>query len=472
MGQGLFLVVCILHSILFPNTDPFPHCIFTCFQMKKVDPDTGWAWGTCLVCLLGNIVNGGIGLSFGVLLNPLAAAFQTDVGSIAIIGSVFIGCFHVVVPVTSAIADRLKLSTSQVFVVGFLTLSISLMIASLVTDYLVFTMAYGAFGGLGLGISFLPSSTACNFYFKKHRAFATGLSSSGISLGTVAFPIISSNILEKFGWQAVVQFFAAFALLTALSGFLILPLNEHTNQDYAIEEPIIVPTRTSQSLIDIKTLQYDTPLMYNSFSCSNLPKSEQKTDDSNREILGSNQVMLATLFGTCRFLGHLAIFVPFIFLVSQLVEEVGISKSQASYVTSTIGMSSFVTRIIVGKLADQSHVHPLTITSLMQLLAGLALVGFPHVTDFSVAILIATLYGIGSAPYFSLVTIVIKDLFSLKLLPKYFSIYIFLQGISSMIGPSLLGQIYVATNSYTFVFYLSAVGLLLSSILGFVCSIH
>lgn len=64
----------------------------------------------------------------------------------------------------------------------------------------------------------------------------------------------------------------------------------------------------------------------------------------------------------------------------------------------------------------------------------------------------------------SLTSIILVDLLGLDLLSTTFGLIIFFRGISSIIGPPMAGLLYEMTNSYTGVFVVAGILILISSL--------
>ena len=101
-------------------------------------------------------------------------------------------------------------------------------------------MTYGIFSGIGLGLIILPVSIACNYYFEKRRALATGIAKTGFSLGGFLYPPMTEYLLEIFQWKAVIYMYAGVAFISCFFGALIRPLElasiESEKNDDEIEQ--------------------------------------------------------------------------------------------------------------------------------------------------------------------------------------------------------------------------------------------
>ena len=488
----------------------------------------------CFAAFMGNLINGGVSFCFGILLQSLADAFEAEVSLVSVIGSIFIGLFHVATPVGAWLCKFMSLR--EVFIIGNLVMAAGLFCSTLVSDFWSFLVLYGVFGGTGLGIQFLPASIACCYYFDTKRAFATGISSSGFSVGNVLFPIFTSLVLSTDGYKAVLVYYSIFCVAVGCTGLLIMPLRlsladdgdsketisidntEHIWKDFETHlcpESSLPVRRHSANVISGKEGEFSQTLrkvasftslaeqrdenvclppclrrhsfyidpmeMSNIFLNENTPVGRaeigimSEKDETSMSLVNEDEEFTVSkrrffIYVLSRIFGHMAVFVPYIFTVHYLMEELQFTSEFASYVISSIGVSSIATRMAVGKITDHPAVNSVIITAFSNVLAGLSLMGFSFVTNKLGFIILGVCYGIGSSPYFSLCAIMIKDLFSTQHLTKLLSITIFIQGVFSILGPSILSLSFQALQSYKVIFYVSGCNLLLSAIFVFLAS--
>ena len=108
--------------------------------------------------------------------------------------------------------------------IGSLISGLSLLASTFSPNAYVLLLTYGIFSGIGLGLIILPVSIACNYYFDKRRAFATGIAKTGFSLGGFLYPPMTEYLLELFQWKAVVYMYAGIAFASCFFGALVRPL--------------------------------------------------------------------------------------------------------------------------------------------------------------------------------------------------------------------------------------------------------
>ncbi|PKS09477.1 hypothetical protein jhhlp_004093 [Lomentospora prolificans] len=109
----------------------------------------------------------------------------------------------------------------------------SLLLFSFSTKYWHFILSFGVLSGFSSSLIFTPSIAAVGHFFKKRRAFATGLASTGGSIGGIIFPLMLTSLFDRVGWGWAIRTLAllSFALCGA-SNFLIrsrLPPADNAN---------------------------------------------------------------------------------------------------------------------------------------------------------------------------------------------------------------------------------------------------
>ncbi|GKT92575.1 riboflavin transporter MCH5 [Colletotrichum tofieldiae] len=153
------------------------------------------------------------------IMNSLAI-FQTYRGTIGWIFSVYTFlCFFggiYIGPVFDQYGPRwLVLSGTVCLVIGVMLLSIC-------TLYWHFMLAFGILCGLGSSLVFTPSIAAVGHWFKRRRGFATGMASTGGSIGGIVFPLMMQSLFPRIGWGWTIRAVGFICLLLCgASNFLI-----------------------------------------------------------------------------------------------------------------------------------------------------------------------------------------------------------------------------------------------------------
>lgn len=124
----------------------------------------------------------------------------------------------------------------HLIVVGLFLIIFGQFMTSLCTVYWQVLLAQGICIGLGMGLTFLPSTAILSQYFSRRRSLVIGIASSGSPLAGIVFPIIFSRLepVVGFGWATRVIAFVLLALSAVPVAFMrtrVLPSGKRSLVD-------------------------------------------------------------------------------------------------------------------------------------------------------------------------------------------------------------------------------------------------
>ncbi|KAJ5601440.1 hypothetical protein N7510_010974 [Penicillium lagena] len=90
------------------------------------------------------------------------------------------------------------------------------------TQYWHFMIVIGVLGGVGTSLIFTPAISSIGHFFYEKRGLATGLASTGGSLGGVAFPLILESLFPKIGWAWATRVIALICLISLSIACLLI----------------------------------------------------------------------------------------------------------------------------------------------------------------------------------------------------------------------------------------------------------
>ena len=76
--------------------------------------------------------------------------------------------------------------------------------------------------GIGIGLVYAPASACVPPWFVRRRAFAAGIASAGIGVGTLAVPLLATAAIDALGWRHALQAIAAGVLVVGVGAALLL----------------------------------------------------------------------------------------------------------------------------------------------------------------------------------------------------------------------------------------------------------
>ena len=114
----------------------------------------------------------------------------------------------------------------QVALTGAVLMCAGLVLGSKVSQLLYLYLTYGGITGVGFGLMWSTSIVAVGRYFTTKMPTATGIAVAGSGVGTLVFSSISAHLIQKIGWRATLQVFAAFTgVSNVAAALLFLPIN-------------------------------------------------------------------------------------------------------------------------------------------------------------------------------------------------------------------------------------------------------
>jgi hypothetical protein len=136
-------------------------------------PDGGYGWVIVAASFCANMIADGCCFSFGVFFAELIDVFGESRSKTAWVGSVFVSMPSICGPIASALTDRF--GCRRTMIAGGLIASAGCAASAFVNSIDLLCLTFGIVTGFGLSLVFLPATLMVAFYFKRRRAFATGL---------------------------------------------------------------------------------------------------------------------------------------------------------------------------------------------------------------------------------------------------------------------------------------------------------
>lgn len=317
---------------------------------------------------------------------------------------------------TDRFGPRLVIGAGALFVGGALVAMAT--VSALWQAYLL----YGVVAALGMGTAYVPCNTTVVRWFARRRGLATGIASSGASLGTLVLPPIAQLAVGRLGWRG------AYVVGGAIV-FVVLLLTAQ------------VMRRDPESLglhVDGET----TPPA----AVSGTPRGL-----SLREAVRTRALWL---LGFAFSATWIPVFIPLVHLVP-FARDLGHSPLAAAWAISATGAGAVLGRLLMGAVSDRIGRRP-TIAGAM-LLQALAFIGFALVRDLLPLYATAALFGFSYGTISTLFAAIIGDFFGREQAGSIVGFVFMLAGSMGAWGTVGAGAIYDATGSYRPAFVLSAV---------------
>jgi len=442
-------------------------------------PDGGmWAWLAVFACFMGNVIGDGVMYSFGVFIPKFKDHFGAGSGEVAVVYSIQMGVTFASGPVASWMTNKLgwRLTT----VIGSVIAAVGLATSAVAPSVIFLYFSGGLLIGLGLGIIYLPRLDCITQYFDRLRPIVTGVAICGSGIGTFIFAPFTQWLMKAVGWQHALFIIAGICLLNCLFGLMFQPLPKYL----PYQEAYKVGESNGDALLEKRNEE---------------AASEKKETFKEMVFLLTHVVFM--MFAVSNFLTSLGYPIPYTF-VPDNANMLGLTPEQGSYLVALIGITNTVARLGLGALSQfvnrlflyntclvvcglcmamSNHFQPMFLsmfggnctelivasslaeesncTSLIPDLNGNTTMGTMNLEIIEMQswvcsawigqIIYAVTYGVTSAAYVLLTTLVLADLLGADKFTNAFGLLLLFQGVATFIGPPVVGFMFDSSCSYT-----------------------
>ena len=269
-----------------------------------------------------------------------------------------------------------KLPPKAWIIIGACTKVAGLMAASLAPDFFAVCMTFGALSAVGTGIMYGTTQFLIPLYFPQSVTLVTGITFSGIGIGSLIWSNMMSILIERFGWRITSQIMSIFVVVLCLPS-LLMPSVASMSSAGGGKTKTKTKTKTKKS-----TRSWSIHLTHGRWSLKHLGSKdlrgdvvahqidvekgrqqqvisydvEEESSTAEEDVTGRTKVSLLmdailtrgvaalslaqtlAMFATLGVFGHLA---PF-------YTDAGLTTSQAALVVSAVGCAQIIGRPLAG----------------------------------------------------------------------------------------------------------------------------
>ncbi|VDI79761.1 Hypothetical predicted protein [Mytilus galloprovincialis] len=299
-------------------------------------------------------------------------------------------------------------------------------------------MIFSIFEGIGAAFMYVAAISCVGQYFEKKRAFAMGIALCGTGIGTFVLAPLTEYLIELYTWRGAVLIAAGIMLNCVVGGLFFKPINlkilheetesldinkrEVIHAQGSSEEKSSLIVGKSDSYLYQKSSDLCDPNVTRSqsnmethaskdldFNTSTSSISSPKTINNTKRKIWTNVdhflKKLYTIFGCSMCLDIVYIFfvisscfgsvgsgIPYIYIPDRAY-EVGISKTDASFLLSVAGMANTVSRLVFGWIASRQFANPSIIYGISILLCGISTFVSPFNDSHAFLVCYSVLFG-------------------------------------------------------------------------------
>ncbi|XP_031627807.1 monocarboxylate transporter 14-like [Contarinia nasturtii] len=425
--------------------------------------DGGWGYVIVVASFVINFISDGIVCSFGLIYIQLLEEFNEGKAYTSMILSIMSGMALCAGPISSIFVN--KYGIRAVTIAGSILAALSLFASSYAENVFTLIITIGFSFGFSLGLVYLPAIVSVTTYFEKYRSIATGIAVAGSGLGTFVFAPLVEFLVQEYSWRKTLMVLSGIVLNCALFGGLFRPLPPSTNTNSKSEQYSPKKDQITELESQQNSNHEHGHVKLKEMCCTHLTVKIYKSCISllSLELL-KDPVFI--LFAVSDFTNALGYYIPFFCIVDHAT-ELNISKDQASYLLSIIGIANTLSRLIMGYISDKSWVDRLWLYNISLVICGLATVASVLCTNFYELSIYAAVFGFSIGAYVALRSVILVDLIGLEKLNNAFGLLMLIEGIATFIGPPLVGCLYDILHSYTPGFLLAGLTIALSGFILF-----
>ena len=267
-------------------------------------------------------------------------------------------------------------------------------------------------------------------YFSKRLGLACGIAQAGTGLGQTVMAPVVSFILERHSLAVVLYFFAAtFSISLPLCFFFKTPNGEPGQAE---------------------------------------ANREQTEDHTKRDNAVSVKLLLAVFTTPAKiillthvFLLNIGIYAVYTYFPERAL-SFGLSQKNATSLLSIMGFGNFIARILSGVIIDKFRSQTIPILTSVHLINGLSILASVFLKSFPAQATVAAIFGIGFGTKVTCM-VVLAGLLDKNIAHLLSAIYLSV-GISSLVGPSVVGFILDFTDSFFISFLVVSVFFILGGL--------
>ena len=364
----------------------------------------------CLVVIFG------VAYSFASFFRSFSAEFHADRGDVSLVFGISGLIYFLLGAGAGMLADRF--GPRRVCAAGMLCIAAGLVASSFAHSMAAIYLAWGGGLGIGIGLVYAPSIASVPPWFVRRRAFAAGIASAGIGVGTLTVPLLGTAAIAALDWRRALQVLALGVLVVGIGATLLLRR---------------APARAAGTAAAGMTL---------------------------RQALRSRRFWW--MYAAC-VLAAPAMFIPFAH-VSAAARDLGIGDARAVGLVGLIGVGSIVGRFAIGGLADR--LGRIASIALLEASLGLCYLVWLGAGGYAALAVFSLWLGLSYGSIVSLMPAICMDLFGARAVAGILGALYSGAAFGNLLGPLVAGVVFDRSGSYVPVIW---AGFLLA-MLSAVCS--
>ena len=389
--------------------------------------------------LIALYVSGSINLGFTAVFEPIASEFGWSYTQISLAASLRGLETGLLAPIAGIFIDRW--GPRPVVMFGALLTGFGLLLLSRISSL---TMFYTAFifiaGGVSTATSALLMATVAH-WFQKKAGLAMGIAASGVAFGGLLIPLITS-LVDTFGWRQAMVIIGFGMWMIPLPLSLVL---RHKPEQYGYRPDGV----KGKPVVDNNTFL----------------KKKGKINITSKAVLSSRAFWVIAAAFFCHIMPVSAVMTH----IMPYFSTVGIERTMASLIASTLPILTISGRIGFGWLGDHFDKRAVTVFSFVLTSLGVFILGFVTVERIWVIITFIVVFGIGWGGAVPMIAGLLKTYFGRERLSTIVGLAGSVMMAGMIIGAPLAGWVFDKWRRYQPAWFILAGVVGLSGIVFYAC---
>ncbi len=341
----------------------------------------------------------GVAYSFAAFFRSFGVEFAAERADVSLVFGLSGLIYFLLGAGAGMLADRF--GPRLVCAAGMVIIAAGLLASSFAQSMAAIYVAWGAGLGIGIGLVYAPSIASVPPWFVRRRAFAAGIASAGIGVGTLTVPLLATAAITAMDWRHALQALAAGVLVVGVGATLLLRR---------------APTRAAPGMAAAGMTLKDAL--------------------RNRRFWW--------MYAAC-VLAAPAMFIPFAH-VSAAARDLGIGDARAVGLVGLIGIGSIVGRFAIGGLADR--LGRIASIALLEASLGASYLLWLGADGYVALAVFALWLGLSYGGIVSLMPAICMDLFGARAVSSILGTLYSGAAFGNLLGPVVAGAVFDRTGSY------------------------
>ncbi|HUH64941.1 MAG TPA: MFS transporter [Syntrophales bacterium] len=383
-----------------------------------------WGWYVVMGAFLVTSISYGARYSFGVFVKPMSLEYGWSRSVVSLGASINMMVYSLSAIFLGRMIDRV--APRWIITAGAIFGSLSYILTGLAGSPLCFYLAYGVLCGASTAcLGLLVVNSSVGKWFVRKRGIAIGISTMGVSFGTIALAPLAGYIVKNYDWHYGFIFLAALIALigVSLSQLLMGRTNPESYGFFPDGE------RREPQILETGHVGEESPLQL-----------------SSKVIFQNSQFWILSATFALAVMTLMAVFVHQVaYALDRNIDDVVAASSLGA-----LGFGGFCGQFFFGWFSDRlKDVKYSAALGIIVMAAGMVLL--LQATTAQRLYLYALVYGFGYGSLGPMMPILIADRFGRHVLGHVYGWLTFFMGMGGGLGPFLGGLIYDWSGSYTYV---------------------